>query len=291
MLKTVWLLIKETFIGWHRDDASQLAAALAFYAVLSFAPTAVIVVAISGLVFGREAARGELASKMQEWIDPRSAEFIQDAIASAGEASSGIIAALISLITILFGSTRLFAQLQAALNKVWGVQLKPGRGVKGIIHNRLLSFIMVLGFGFFVLCFLLATTLLPAMSHFLSNLQVVNFLVSFVVTTLLFAMIYKILPDVRIAWRDVWIGSAVTSLLFTLGKFLIGLYIGFSNIGSAYGAAASLFVLLIWVYYSAQVFLLGAEFTEVYATRCGSAMTPGRHAIRIRRSSARETRK
>ena len=203
---------------------------------------------------------------------------MQAMIESARKPASGILASLFGLFTLLVGATGLFGELQGALNTIWDVPDQPGNGFIGILKNRFLSFTMVLGIGFLLLVSLLVSAGLAAAGHFLGGMfptiafvgHVVNFLVSILVTTLLFAMIYKYLPNVAIAWNDVWIGAGVTALLFTSGKFFIGLYLGTSGVTSAYGAASSLVIILIWVYYSAQIFLLGAVFTQIYATRWGS---------------------
>jgi membrane protein len=288
MHKVIWRLLKETFLKWHRAQASQLAAALAFYAVLSLAPTIVIVMAITGWVFGEEAVEGKIVEQTQDWVGEQAAEFIQSVIVSASKFSAGATATLMGIATLLFGATRLFAQLHVALNQLWDVRLKPGRAVKGFLRTRLLAFVMVLGIGFFLLAFLMMSATLTAVSKLLSELlpipahiRLMDFLISFVIITCLFAVIYKVLPDVKIAWRDVWVGSAVTSLLLTLGRFIIGLYIGITSVGSAYGAAASAFILLIWVYYSAQAFLFGAAFTHVYTQKYGSSIVPSKRAEQI----------
>ena len=276
--KTIWLLLKETFSEWSEDKASRLAAALAYYTIFSIAPLLIIAIAVAGLAFGQEAARGQLDRQIQGLVGQQSAELIQTMVESASKPTSGIIATVIAIATILFGASGLFGQLQDALNTIWEVEPKPGRGILGIIKDRFLSFTMVLGIGFLLLVSLVLSALLSALDPYLTDLlpgsiyllQILNFVISFGVITLLFAMIYKILPDVKIAWSDVWIGAAVTSLLFALGKFLIGLYLGNSSAGSAYGAAGSLVILLLWIYYSAQILLFGAEFTQVYAKKYGS---------------------
>jgi membrane protein len=276
--KTIWTLLKETFSEWREDKASRLAAALAYYTVFALAPLLIIVIAVAGLVFGQEAARGELIAQIQGLVGQEGAQLIETMVESASKPTSGIIATTIAIATILFGASGLFGQLQDALNTIWEVEPKPERGILGMIKDRFLSFTMVLGIGFLLLVSLIVSAVLSALNPYLKDLlpgsiywiQILNFIISFGVITLLFAMIYKILPDVEIAWDDVWIGAVVTSLLFNLGKFLIGLYLGNSSAGSAYGAAGSLVILLLWVYYSAQILLFGAEFTQVYAKRRGS---------------------
>ena len=276
--KEIFELLKETYNEWSEDKAARLAAALAYYTVFSLAPLLIIAIAVAGLVFGQEAARGQLDNQIQSLVGQQSAELIQTMVESASKPKSGIIATVIAIVTILFGASGLFGQLQDALNTIWEVEPKPDRGILGLIKDRFLSFTMVLGIGFLLLVSLIISALLSALNSYLTDLlpgsiyvlQILNFVISFGVITLLFAMIYKILPDVKIAWSDVWIGAAVTSLLFALGKFLIGLYLGNSSAGSAYGAAGSLVILLLWIYYSAQILLFGAEFTQVYAKKYGS---------------------
>jgi membrane protein len=211
-------------------------------------------------------------------------------LANAGRHGSGALATVIGVATILFGATGVVGQLQTSLNKIWEVEPRPGRGVLGIVRDRLFSFAMVLAIGFLLLVSLAISAALAAVDSYAASLlpgseallQVVNFVVALGIVTGLFALMYRYLPDVRIAWRDVWIGAAVTALLFTIGKFLIGLYLGNSTVGSTYGAAASLVILLLWVYYSSQILFLGAEFTEVYARRHGSRIEPDEDAVRVK---------
>lgn len=271
-------LLKSVFSAWWQDNAPRLGAALAFYTLFSLSPLLIIAVGVAGLIFGREAAQGHIIAQIEGLMGHDGAIAVQALIESARKPASGIMANLFGLFTLLVGATGLFGELQASLNTIWEVPDQPGTGVVGILKTRFLSFTMVLGMGFLLLVSLVVSAALAAAGHSLSGIfpkvalvgLVVNFLVSILVTTLLFAMIYKYLPNVTIAWSDVWIGAAVTALLFTGGKFLIGLYLGTSGMASAYGAASSLVIILIWVYYSAQIFLLGAEFTQIYSTRWGS---------------------
>ncbi len=277
-MKTIFDLLKETVTEWQNDKASRLAAALAYYTIFSIAPLLIVVVAIAGLVAGQEAAMGMLDEQIQGLVGRESADFIQEMLKNARQPEGNIIATIIGLATLLLGAIGVFGQLKDALNTVWGIQPKPTNGIIAFLKGNLLSFTMVLGIGFLLMVSLVLSAILAAVSAFTNSLipgaeflmQIVNFLIGFGITTLLFAMIYKILPDTDIAWRDVWVGAAITSLLFSLGRFLIGLYLGNSTIGSTYGAAGSLAVILVWVYYSAQLLLLGAEFTQVFARRHGS---------------------
>jgi membrane protein len=286
-IKTILDLLKETFAEWSKDKASRLAAALAYYTVFSLAPLLVIVIAIAGSVFGEEAARGEIVGQIQGLVGRDGAEVIQTTIENANKPAVGTIASVISVAVLFFGASGVFAELQDALNTVWEVQPKPGRGIINIIRSRFLSFTMVLGIGFLLLVSLVLSAALTALINFFGHVlpgidfiwQIVNFILSFVVTTLVFGLIYKVLPDVKIAWSDVWIGAIITSLLFSIGRFVLGLYLGNSSFGSTYGAAGSLVIILAWVYYAAQILFFGAEFTQVYARRYGSQIVPARNAV------------
>lgn len=286
-LKVIWKLLSATYMKWSEDHAQGLGAALAFYTVFSLAPLLLIVIAIAGLVFGQEAAEGQIIGQIQGLVGEESAKAIQGILENVRKPATGLIATALAIITLLFGATGVFAQLQEALNTIWGVENKAGLGILQVLRNRFLSFMTVLGSGFLLLASLVLSAGLAAIGHKLEYLlpgpepliQVINFLVSFGVITVLFAMIYKMLPDVSIQWSDVWIGAGMTSLLFTIGKFLIGLYLGKSDVGVVYGAAGSLIVILLWVYYAAQIFLLGAEFTAVYANSHGSRLETSKNAM------------
>lgn len=277
-MQIIWGLLKDTFSEWQEDKASRLAAALAYYTVFSMAPLIIIVLGIVGYLFGRDAVGSYLIEQARGLVGAEGAQIFQAIVENASQPASSLIATLIGIASLLFGALGVFGQLQDALNTVWGVAPKPGRGIWGFIETRLLSFTMILGIGFLLLVSLLLSSLLAAFSGFLSNwlsglgvfvLEALNLIVSFGVITLLFAMIYKILPDVEIDWSDVWLGAAVTALLFTIGKFALGFYLGRQTFGSTYGAAGSILIILLWVYYSAQILLFGAEFTQVYAKKYG----------------------
>jgi membrane protein len=271
-------LIRETFSEWSKDKASRLAAALAYFTLFSLAPLLVIATFIAGLVFGEAAVRGQLVSQIEGVVGTGTAEMIQTMMASAEQnRSGGIVATLIGVAMLLFGALGFFNALEDALNTVWNVKPKK-KGFWETIKDRLLSFTMILGIGLLLLVSFAISALLSALVSAFTNVlpgsEFVwlfgNYLISFVVITVLFAAIYKVLPDRDIAWRDVWVGAAATSLLFVIGKELIGFYLGQAAVGSAYGAAASLVVLLVWLYYSAQLLLFGAEFTQVWAGTYGS---------------------
>ncbi|MEP6958407.1 MAG: YihY/virulence factor BrkB family protein [Nitrospirota bacterium] len=285
--KAMWKLLGATYTKWTEDHAQRLGAALAFYTVFSLAPILLIVIAIAGLVFGQEAAEGQIIGQIQGLVGEDSAKAIQGMLAYARKPSTSLIATGLALVTLLFGATSVFAQVQDALNTIWGVESKPGLGIIQTLKDRFISFVAVLGSGFLLLVSLVLNAGLAAVGKTLESLlpapefilQAINFLLSFVVITLLFAMIYKLIPDVSNRWQDVWVGAGMTSLFFTIGKFLIGLYLGKSEVGLAYGAAGSLIVVLLWVYYASQIFLFGAEFTAVYAASHGSRLKPTQNAI------------
>lgn len=284
--KTFWGLVKAAVAEWSEDKVPRLGAALAFYSVLSLAPLLLIAIAIAGLVFGAEAARGQLVGQIRELVGPEGALAIEAMLANAPKHGAGVVATAVGLATLLYGASGVFGQLQDALNTIWEVEPGTGRGVWGFLKDRFLSFSMVLGTGFLLMVSLVLSTALAAAGKFFGGflpgwapaLQVVDLGVTFGVITLLFAMIYKYLPDAHIAWGDVWLGSVATAALFLVGKFAIGLYLGRSGLGSAYGAAGSFVVLLVWINYSAQILFLGAEFTQVYANHRGSRIAPARGA-------------
>lgn len=276
-LKSAWGLLKETFSAWQEDKIPLWAAALSYYTAFSLAPLLVIAIAIAGAVFGEEAARGQIVGQIQGLVGQQGAEAIQAMLQNAQRpGSGGAWATIIGIGALLLGASGVFGQLQDALNTIWSVEPKPGRGMKFFIQNRFLSFAMVLVIGFLLLVSLVLSAALAAVTAFFDQAfpslaiagQILNFVISFAVVTGLFALIYKVLPDVKIPWRYLWTGAIFTALLFTIGKFLIGLYLG--NVSSSYSAAASLGIILLWVYYSAQILLFGAEFTKVYARKYGA---------------------
>jgi membrane protein len=276
--RVVWSLLSETFFEWYEDRAPRLGAALAFYTVFALAPALILIIALAALLLGKDAAQSQIISQVEDLAGNAGAQAVQAAIESARSAGGSLLATALGALTLLFGLWGVFGELQDALNTIWGVTTVPGRGVIGVIKKRFWSFTMVVGIGFLLLVSLAASAWLAALGKFFSRLlplpaammETANALLSFVVITFMFAVIYKLLPDVRIAWRDVWTGAAVTAVLFTIGKSLIGLYLGRSTVASVYGAAGSLVVILLWVYYSAQIVFFGAEFTKVYSRRFGA---------------------
>lgn len=275
-------MLKATFRGWSEDNASMLAAALAFYTTFSLAPLLVIVMAIAGLVFGDEAVRNLILVQVRGLVGQNGAQAIQTIMVNAPRPGESLVAAAVSIITLLFGASGVFIQLKNALNIIWEVKKRREKGFISVIRNYFFSFSMVVSSGFLLLVSLIISAALAALGGFIGGylpgnetiLYIFNFVFSFVIIAFLFALIYKVVPDAVVAWNDVWIGAVVTAFLFEIGKFLIGLYLGHSAVGSAYGAAGSLAILMLWVYYSAQIFLLGAEFTQVYAERYGSRIKP-----------------
>jgi membrane protein len=271
-------LLKDSYARWKSHQAAKMGASLAYYTVISLAPLVIIVIGIAGLVFGADAARQGLLSQVEALVGPDGAKMIGTMITSAPKPSSGILGAAIGIVTLLLGASGVFSELRDSLNKIWDAKPAPASGVWGRIREYFLTFGMVLGIGFLLLVSLLLSAAVAAWGKFVGNsfqlpalgLEGANFLVSIVVITLLFAGIYRFLPEERLPWSDLWIGSVGTALLFLLGKFLLGLYLGRASVGSAYGAAGSLIVLLVWIYYTAQLFFFGAEFTRTYSEKHGS---------------------
>ena len=275
----IWDLIRKSAVAWVDDYAQSMGAALAYYTLFAIAPLVIISIAVAGLVFGREAARGEIVAQIQGLIGQEGAIAVQGLLKSTNVTAQNIFATVVSVITLVIGATTVFAELQSDLDRIWRVP-SPAKesGIWTLLRTHLLSFGLVLGLGFLMLVSLLVSAAIAAIGRWCSGffegwvtlLYALNFSISFVITMLLFAMIYKFMPRARIAWRDVWIGAAVTAFLFEIGKILIGLYLGKISVASGFGAAGSLVVLLVWVYFSAQIFLLGAEFTWVYSHEYGS---------------------
>ena len=278
-VKDLWGLVKAAASGWVDDYAQSMGAALAYYTMFSIAPLLLIVISIAGLMFGDQAARGEIFGQLEGMLGAPGALAVQGLLESVSKPTEGVAATVVGAVLLLIGATSVFGELQDDLNRIWRAPVRAGRsGFWGLVRARLLAFGLILGIGFLLMVSLVVSAALaalrkwwgPALAEWAATASIIELGSSFLVITLVFAMIYKIVPRVRIDWKDVWIGATVTSLLFTVGKFLIGVYIGRSGIASGFGAAASLVVVLVWVYYSAQIFLLGAEFTWVYAHKFGS---------------------
>ena len=277
-LATLWGLFKDSIRAWYADYAPSMGAALSYYTIFSIAPLLVIVIAVAGLVYGSEAASGAIFEQLRGMVGDSGAAAIQGLVKGASKPATSIIAAITGVITLVIGATTVLGELQSALDRIWRAPPAKEAGLLRMLRKRVLSFGMILVLGFLLLVSLVLSAAIVAIGDWWGPLfgrlrwllEALNFAVSFAVVTALFAMIYKILPRIRIGWKDVWIGAAVTALLFTVGKFLIGLYLGKTGVTSGFGAAGSVVVLLVWVYYSAQIFLLGAEFTSIYAYRFGS---------------------
>jgi membrane protein len=277
-LKQSWQLVRTSVVAWSDDYASSMGAALAFYTVFSVAPILLIAIAVAGLVFDTAAAQRAVAAELQALLGSGGAAAVKALLESAHSPSGGWVSTVIGVVTLLIGASAVFGELQDALNRIWRAPLPRPPGLLRLVRSNLLSFGMILGVGFLLIVSLVLSAAISALGDrwgeaFGSQpllLEAVDFALSFGLITLSFALIYKYVPRVAVEWRDVWIGAAVTALLFTIGKSLIGVYLGRSGIASAFGAAGSLIVLLLWVYYSAQIFLLGAEFTWAFAHAYGS---------------------
>ncbi len=277
-LRTFFELLKQTFQDWNADHAPRLAAALAYYTAFSLAPLLVIVIAIAGALLGADNAREQVVGLVARAVSGDAAELVSGMIESAAQPKEGTIATVLGLITLVFGAAGAFGQLQGALDAIWDVEdrVKPG-GVLGLVRTNLLNFGMVIFLGFLLLVSLVISTMLAGMEQFIGRymeagpvLQVLNIVISFGVVTVLFALIYKVLPHTEVAWRDVWIGAAFTSILFSIGRIVLSLYLVNSGTASTYGVAGSFVVILLWIYYSAQILLFGAEFTQVFSQRFGT---------------------
>ena len=272
-----WVLAKDSVIGWMDHNASRTGAALAFYTVFSLAPILLLSIAIAGVFFGDKAASGQIFEQIRGLIGPSGAATVQAIVQNASESGAGALSTVFSILTVIIGATTALVELKAGLDKIWDVPSERRQGFWYFIRTRLLSVGVILALGFLLLVSLVISAGLAALEKFSHGQQVFNMLLNglnmalaFVLVAALFGTIYKVLPSVRIAWRDVTIGAVVTAALFSLGKYVIGVYLGNSGLGSTYGAAGSIILLLVWVYYSAQIFLFGAEFTRSYAHRFGS---------------------
>jgi len=277
MLKVFWLVLRDSAMGWLDHQAARTGAALAFYTVFSLAPVLTLSIAMAGFFFGEAAARGEVVDQIGDLIGPEGAHAVQTVLQNADRPGAGFVATVVSLVTLILGATTALAELKSGLDQIWNVPLERRQGLWYVIRTRLLSVGLILALGFLMLVSLVISAALAALARVWRGEQLldvllawINFLLAFVLVAALFATIYKVLPSVRIAWRDVAIGSLVTAFLFSAGKFAIGVYIGNSGIASTYGAAGSVILVLLWVYYSAQILLFGAEFTRAYAYRLGS---------------------
>ena len=278
-LRALFDLCKEAVASWSNDYAPSMGAALAYYTVFSIAPLLLIVIAVAGLVFGQEAARGEIFQQLSDLMGAQGAAAVQGMLQALNKPAEGVVATVVGIGLLVIGATTVFGELQDALDRIWRAPVRDrSGGLWGLLRARLLSFGMVLGIAFLLMVSLVMSAALSALGKWWGSvfsewevlLQAINLIVGYAMTTLVFALIYQVMPRVDVRWKDVWLGAAITALLFTVGRFLIGLYIGKSGIASGFGAAGSVAIIFVWVYYSAQIFLLGAEFTWLYARRFGS---------------------
>ena len=292
--KAAWELLKLTFGDWIDDNAFELSGALAFYTIFSIAPVLLIAVGVASFFLTPDTATDQIVGEMKKMIGAEGANAVRQVIDSSRGFGKGLWAVSVGIVTLILGATAVFGELQSALNQIWDVKAKPDRGViMSFVVDRVRSFSIAICVGFLLLVSLVISALISGLQNYMNTWlpgvpwvwHTANAVSSFLVIALLFAAIYKLLPDVLISWRDVWIGAAVTALLFTAGKYLIGIYLGRTATASAFGAAGSLVVLLFWVYYSALISFLGAEFTQVYARRYGPGIRPKKHAVRVGRKS------
>jgi len=288
--KSILWLLKETFYQFLDDKAFKMSAALSYYAAFSLGPMLIIIIAIAGFLFGEDAVKGQIFKEMNGLMGKDGALLLETILKGASNTSTGIFATILSIIFLFVGSVGVFLELQESLNIIWGVELKPGRGIKGFIKNRINSFSLVIATSFILMISLVINSMMTVLNNYLGQTfsvffpmaDVLNNISSFVVVTLLFALMYKYLPDVKVPWKYVRIGAVLTAVLFSLGKYLIGLYIGNSSYSSTYGAAASMVVLFVWIYYTGLILFFGAEFTQVYRSKYGdNKIQPDRDAIKI----------
>ncbi|CAN5346888.1 YihY/virulence factor BrkB family protein [soil metagenome] len=287
--RDLWPMLKQTFNEWNEDDPFRHSAIIAFYAIFSLPALLIIIITVAGFFVGEDAVQGELSEQINEMIGQEAATGIETMIANSAQKDNSTLATIIGIGTLLFGATAVFYQLQKSLNILWGVEVKKEAGIKKLVVDRATSLGVILAIGFLLLISLTLTTLLSALNEWISQLLpdfmiyvffIINFVVSFGIITVLFAMIYKILPDVEIGWKSVWIGAAITALLFEIGRFGLGIYFGNSDPASAFGAAGSVILILLWVSYSCLILFFGAQFTKVYSQWYGHGIRPSSHAMK-----------
>jgi membrane protein len=278
-----WSVVRGSGLKWWADNALRLAASLSFYTAFALSPLLIIVIAVAGLVFGEEHVQRTLMEQISNLVGPASADAIQSMLASARPSAHGLVATAMSIATVLVLATGIFVEMQDGLNMIWKSPTQDGHGLWQVLRDRVLSFLVIVGMGFLLLVSLVIDALLGALGAYLTHLlpaseaimYLLNLMISLIVVTVLFALMFRLLPSAKVAWEEVWIGAGVTAGLFTIGKFMIGLYLGKAGLTSAYGAASSLMVILLWVYYSSLIFYFGAEFTYVYAEKFGSSSELG----------------
>lgn len=286
--KSVWPLLKQSFTGFSEDKVPKLSASLAYTTIFSLAPLMIVLISLAGFFLGREAVTGQLFHQLSGLVGPKSAAQVQEMIQNASLSGKSTISLIIGIVTLIVGATSMFGEMQDSINGIWGVKVHPKAGIKAVIANRLVSFGMVATLGFLLLASLVATSVIEGLGGRIQRaipgvsvvlLYIINLVLTLGITTVLFAGVFKVLPDVKNRWKDVWIGAGFTAVLFLIGKFLIGLYIAKSNISSTYGSAGSLIVLLVWVYYSAFILYFGAEFTKHYLVSYGPGIQPNQYAV------------
>lgn len=288
-LKKAWSIIKGTVSEFSEDNVLRLSAALAYYAMFSIGPLLIIIVGVAGLAFGDQSVRQQVEQQMQSMMGQNAAHTLDSMMAAQNKHGSSLAATIVGIVVLLFGASGVFGQLQDALNTIWEVKSKPGTGIWSYIRSRFLSLTMVLGIGFLLLVSMALTTALTAATGAIGSrfgiseplAHAFNFIVSFAVITVLFAMIFKYLPDVKVPFSKVWSGAIFTALLFTVGKYLLALYLGRESTTSSYGAAGSVVLVLLWIYYASVILFFGAEFTQVYARQTGARVVPARYAVPV----------
>jgi len=290
ILSNIWQLLKKASEEYIGDRALKLGASLSYYTIFSLPPLLIIIISICGFFFGAEAVKGEIYGQISHLVGKDSAIQIQEMIKNAALSKDGVLATTIGIITLIFGASGVFGEIQDSINLIWGIKAKPNRGLAKLIRNRLVSFSMIVVIGFLLLVSLVVNALIEILNTKLQVIfphtsvyifYVVNLIILFAIITLLFAIVFRTLPDGKVAWKDALIGSLFTSFLFMIGKSAIGLYLGNSKIATTYGAAGSLIIILLWVYYSALILYFGAEFTKVYSYTFGSKITPNDYAVYI----------
>jgi len=286
--KGIWSVIKNSFSGFSNDNVTKLSASLAYYTMFSMGPLLVMIIALCSLFLGREAIEGKVYAQLQQFLGQDTALQLQQIIKNAFISGKGKIAAIIGGVSLLLGATSVFGEIQDSINRIWGVKPKPKRGWLKLVQNRLLSFSVIISLGFLLLVSLVITSLIEGFNHRLETMfpgvavvvfYIINLVITLIVTSVIFGVIFKVLPDAKIPWKDERAGAIVTAVLFMIGKFGISFYIGRSNVGTTYGAAGSLVVLLLWIYYSSIILYLGAEFTKAYAVEYGAEIMPSDYAV------------
>jgi membrane protein len=290
-------LLKETAIQWDEDQAARQAASLALYTLLSVAPLLIVSIKVAGIALGDEAARGQVSQEIGRLVGPQAGAAIEAMVNNAKQPGQGVLGSLVGLGVLLFGASGVFGELQTSLNQIWEVKPRPGRGIMGFLKERFFSFTMVMGVAFLLLVSLVVSAVLATVTEHFRELVpyaplwwVLNVAIGIGITTVLFALIFKVIPDARIGWHDVWVGAFATAVLFSVGRVALSWYVGRSATVSPFGAAGSLVALIVWVYYSAQILFFGAEFTQVFATRYGSRILPSPHAMRLDEAPQRKAR-